>query len=240
MQKTRPAEKLEWIVSELGEGADLLDFARKYRELFGEKTQKANCLDLYRQYANIAKTEECGPYPTLADARKLSYSMECQVPPEELEAFQKLWDKDAPRRCHENSCELPADAPLGQHFCAEHANAGKTITCAYVVEREVVDMGSRALHDVFNASPCESHEEAIVRRCNGEVIMVEGCRVCKKCGQGSAIAKTVAAAGQEDTNLDKSLKRSAESLRIANNVWGSFSINVDPDHVPAWTKRRRL
>ena len=103
-------------------------------------------------------------------------------------------------------------------------------------------MGSRALHDVFNASPCESHEEAIVRRCNGEVIMVEGCRVCKKCGQGSAIAKTVAAAGQakEDTNLDKSLKRSAESLRIANNVWGSFSINVDPDHVPAWTKRRRL
>ena len=75
---------------------------------------------------------------------------------------------------------------------------------------------------------------------NGEVIMVEGCRVCKKCGQGSAIAKTVAAAGQEDTNLDKSLKRSAESLRIANNVWGSFSINVDPDHAPAWTKRRRL
>ena len=144
------------------------------------------------------------------------------------------------QRCHENNCELPADAPLGQHFCAEHANAGKTITCAYVVEREVVDMGSRSLHNVLNASPCESHEEAIVRRCNGEVIMVEGCRVCKKCGQGSAIAKTVAAAGQEDTNLDKSLKRSAESLRIANNVWGSFSINVDPDHAPAWTKRRRL
>ena len=89
MQKTRPAEKLEWIVSELGEGAGLLDFARKYRELFGEKTQKANCLDLYRQYANIAKTEERGPYPTLADARKLSYSMECQVPPEELEAFER-------------------------------------------------------------------------------------------------------------------------------------------------------
>jgi hypothetical protein len=25
--------------------------------------------------------------------------MECQVPPEELERFQKLWDEDAPRRC---------------------------------------------------------------------------------------------------------------------------------------------
>ena len=70
--------------------------------------------------------------------------------------------------------------------------------------------------------------------------MVEGCRVCKKCGQGSAIAKTVAAAGQakEDTNLDKSLKRSAESLRIANNVWGSFSINVDPGPSAAASERR--
>ena len=45
--------------------------------------------------------------------------------------------------------------------------------------------------------------------------------------------------GDELTDLDKNLKRSAESLQVANNVW-DFGTEADPNHVPAWTKRRRL
>ena len=117
LQKTRAVEKLEWITHELGEDAEFIPFARKFRELFGEKTPRSKCLDLYRKYAKIETRKEQGPYPTVAEAQKKLYSMECQVPPEELEAFQKLWDEGAPRRCRENNCELSTDAPLGQLFC---------------------------------------------------------------------------------------------------------------------------
>ena len=44
--------------------------------------------------------------------------------------------------------------------------------------------------------------------------------------------------GLEETELDKSIKRSAESLQMASNIWG-FSAEHDPDHQPAWKKRRR-
>ena len=129
--------KLEWLGLELGEGASLVDFARKFRELFGERIgEKAACLKLYRQYANIAERSLRGPYSTVAEAQKKLYSMECQIPPEELEEFQRNWDLDAPRRCYENNCEMPADAPPGQLFCsAEHAMVGQKILCGAVVER---------------------------------------------------------------------------------------------------------
>ena len=223
--------KLEWLVHELGDEAGLGVFARKYHELFGEKigvdSQKAKCLKLYRQYASIAKREdlERGPYPTVAEARKKLYSMECQVPPDELEEFQRVWDADAPRRCHENQCELPADAPLGQHFCsAEHAQASKKVFCTRVVHRQEVD------------------GEEVVTYCSGNVVYRNGCRVCKTCGQGSDVAKIVARSQKPtvETEADKSQKRSAQSLLIANNVWGRFASRADPEYVPAWTKKRRL
>ena len=44
---------------------------------------------------------------------------------------------------------------------------------------------------------------------------------------------------EELSELDKSLKRNAESVQFASNLWG-FGIEANPDHVPAWTKRRRL
>ena len=37
----------------------------------------------------------------------------------------------------------------------------------------------------------------------------------------------------------RSVKRSDESLQIANNVW-FFGTEADPNHVRVWTKRRRL
>ncbi len=119
---------------------------------------------------------------------------------------------------------MPADTPYRHLFCnAACEEAGKKIVCASVVGREDVN------------------GEEVLRRCTGKVVIRSGCRVCTTCGQGAADAQAVAAVGQaERTELDKSLKRSAEGLRMANNIWGSFSAKEDPDHVPAWTKRRRL
>ena len=147
------------------------------------------------------------------------------MPPSELVEFQKLWDVDAPRRCYETNSELPAGTPLGQHFCsAEHAHAGKQIFCTSVTKRTVVN------------------GEEIVHRCNGKVVYRSACHVCTTCGQGADVAKIVTQSQEHaaDTELGKSSKRNAEGLRIANNVWGTFDSQTDPNYVPAWTKRRRL
>ena len=147
------------------------------------------------------------------------------MPPSELEEFQKLWDVDAPRRCYETNSELPAGTPLGQHFCsAEHAHAGKQIFCTSVTERTVVN------------------GEEIVGRCNGKVVHRSGCHVCATCGQGANVAKIVARSQEHtaDTEWDRSRKLNARNLQIANNVWGKFASQTDPNYVPAWTKRRRL
>ena len=65
---------MEWLTWELGADAGLVDFAKRFRELFGEsigvKSQKSACLELYREYAKVDQMEERGPYETLALARK--------------------------------------------------------------------------------------------------------------------------------------------------------------------------
>ena len=229
-QRMEDSVKLEWLTFELGGEAELVEFARKFRELFGEKigadSQKAACLTLYRKYANITKREDLGrhQYESIAEAREKLYSMECQVPPEELEGFQRVWKKRAPRRCHECNGELPADAPDGQRFCDAHAQTGKTVVCTAVVKRELID------------------GEEIVLRCNGKVVLSSGCRVCATCGEGATIAEWRAATSGTagGTELDRSLqKRNEDALKVANDILG-FSATRDPNHVAAWTKRRRL
>ena len=54
--------------------------------------QKNTCLKLFREYADVANQDQRGPYPTVAEARKKLSFMECQVPPGEIESFQKLCD----------------------------------------------------------------------------------------------------------------------------------------------------
>lgn len=240
LSRMRREVQLEWITLELGEGAGLVAFARKFRELAGERlggnSQKDFCLKLYRQYAKIATRNDLkqGPYASEKEAhkklaQKMLYSMRAQMPPEELEEFEKLWDEGAPRRCHDCNCPLPANTGSGQLFCEQHADASRRITCGRVVERTVVPESPRL------------PEEKVIRRCDGKVDTVGGFRGCTKCGRDADIAETCA--GRLDraaeTELEESRKRSAKSLQIANNVW-FFGTEVDPNHVPAWTKRRRL
>ena len=113
--------KLEWLTMELGYEADIVEFSRKYLELF-ENTrtteQKAACLQLYRKYANIAETTDKGEYEDLRTAQKLLYSKESQIPPRELQDFQALWDEDACKRCRECNARVDDD----KIYCKKHEN----------------------------------------------------------------------------------------------------------------------
>ena len=74
-----------------------------------------------------------------------------------------------------------------------------------------------------------------------EVVLRNGSLVCKVCGRGAESAGKMARGapkGLEETELGKSIKRNAESLQMASNIWG-FSAERDPDHQPAWKRRRR-
>ena len=114
-------EKLAWIRQDLGEGADLTDFARRWLELFSETLrgavpQKSACLKLFGEYSG-------------ANLRK-----ESDLPPEELVPFQRLWDPKAPERCSECSKAAPEGRfqlrRCGRHFCSEAcANAGVRLAC---------------------------------------------------------------------------------------------------------------
>ena len=114
-------EKLAWIRQDLGDGADLPDFARRWLELFSETLrgpvpQKAACLKLFGEYSG-------------APWRK-----ESDLPPEELTPFQRVWDPAAPERCSECSKAAPHEKFRlrrgGRSFCSEAcAHAGEHLAC---------------------------------------------------------------------------------------------------------------
>jgi hypothetical protein len=92
-------EKTAWIRQELGSDADLPGFARRYLELFadtkkGAAQQKAACLKLFGEYGGS------------------TWRKECDLPPDELTAFQRVWEPDAPERC----CECGKAAPPPGRF----------------------------------------------------------------------------------------------------------------------------
>ena len=73
------------------------------------------------------------------------------------------------------------------------------------------------------------------------MVLRNGSLACKVCGRGAESAGKMARGapkGLEETELGKSIKRNAESLQMASNIWG-FSAVSDTDHQPAWKKRRR-
>ena len=75
--------------------------------------------------------------------------------------------------------------------------------------------------------------------CKGKATSRLGCYVCEKCGNGKQAAKLVASSSKADDQT----KRQIDQLRLASNFYanGGFgAFSNDPDHVPAWKKRRRL
>ena len=91
----------------------------------------------------------------------------------------------------------------------------------------------------------------VVGRCGTLVCTSEACQTAtssawlagiveRHAGRTKQAASSVGASGSDERfkPLDEKLKRNAESLQVANNVF-SFNEALDPSHPPAWTKRRR-
>lgn len=118
--KVPQADKLGWIQSEIGCDAALTEFAVHFLELFGTKlrvdwSQKAACLKLFATYSGGAGAVR-----------------ESDLAPDELMAFQRVWDPKAPARCLEcgNAIREATDYYESVTHCSDEcANAGKTIWC---------------------------------------------------------------------------------------------------------------
>jgi len=202
-------DKLEWMKQELGNDADLPTFAAKFLELFSEKVhgdmpQKLACMKLFNAY------------------RGACYKKESDLPPAELEAFQKVWDPNAPMRCRHCPKTLPAGSSMREPYCnIKCRDANKKIRCWRFFKPE---------------DPCP-----------GEVVWRDSCRVCTFCGQGQEEADRVERANKKrkndkgevvETELDRMFRRGANGLAVFNNVFG-FWPTIDEKYEPAWKKRRR-
>ena len=120
-------EKVAWICQEIGEGAGLDDFARKWMDLFsgkihGEVAQKAACMKLYAMYSPPKEGR--------------AWRCESDLPPDVLAPFQRIWNPDAPDRCLE--CSKPVSRRsncfrvLGQPCCSQQCmGAGCVVVGKY-------------------------------------------------------------------------------------------------------------
>ena len=110
-KKVADSEKVVWIRQELGGGAALPEFSRKYIDLFGERKvgaaqQKAACLKLYALYRPGA-----------------AWKKESDIPPSERRHFQAVWgdNRDLCDECGKASApgkEHPLRA-RGRRFCSQ-------------------------------------------------------------------------------------------------------------------------
>ena len=88
--KIHDDEKVEWIRQEIGDHADLVDFARYFRVLFDESIkneyhQKTKCYELFCRYSN--------------EARKPKRIKLANIPIEDKGPFERLWDPSASNFC---------------------------------------------------------------------------------------------------------------------------------------------
>ena len=212
-EKLPDDEKLAWMQQELGSGADLATFAAKFLELFGEKLKGA--VPQKAACLKLFATYNAAESGRQHSCHGAGWKKEGDLPPTELEAFQQVWDPKAPARCRECNSSLPADTPFTAPYCSDKCReAGKRLSCWQMVSGA---------------------------RCTGKVEIRNGCRVCTTCKNGKDTEDMVKTGNQKrevETSLDRSLKRQADQLRMVSNLW-KFGQQPDPDHEPAWGKRRR-
>ena len=195
-QKVPNDEKLAWLCQELGQDASLEDFARKFLELFEEKVhtpsqQRSLVLKLFGAYV-----------PQGSPARK--WKKESDVPPADRAQFLRVWNPDAPARCHECGKALAGNHPILHSYCSEACrHAGTRTTCAR----------------------CEKVLEDPVH---------PYCTVCKLGSPAPPARKRPAPVAK----LDKSLAEQRAMLDMAQRVWFTDQ-RKDPNHEPAWKRRRR-
>ena len=100
-------EKCALLQRELGSGANIVDFARKYVELFAFRdnvpAQKAKVLRLYMSYAGT------------------TWERDCELPAALLTPFQQVWNADAPQRCRSCAKVLVGALLFGHYYCDKDA-----------------------------------------------------------------------------------------------------------------------
>ena len=212
-------EKLEYMRLEIGDNEDLLTFASKYLELFKEKVkgvnnQKQYCLQLYREYAKVHELQEKGPYNTLEEARKMSYSCVSHVPPHLQGEFERLWDALAQDCCLECGTAVPKDVDYCSKACA---HASMIVACGRVDPNG------------------EANEEGI-HLCKGNLELIGKVYACQKCGHNKDY-KDTPSPSSSSCPFDAIIARHKENDVAVRNMWVIKKRSAD--HVPEWTKRRR-
>ena len=138
----RQDRKLVWIRQDLGDEATLEDFARKFLEIFGDKVvsvpqQKKTVLELYSKYAPSGSEKP--------------WSKECDLPPSERVAFQRVWKSEAPDICKECGTSLNCILSHSErkhndrHYCSEKCRLAGVIETCFKCKRKL---------DEKNVPPC--------------------------------------------------------------------------------------
>ena len=119
--KVSDEEKVIWIRQELGSGATLPEFCAKYIDIFSDRKvgaiqQKCACLKLYAQYR--------------PGSEEASWAKEGDLPPRAMEEFQRVWNPNAPSRCHECRKPLEGKASIRDRYCSSKCrDAGFVVRC---------------------------------------------------------------------------------------------------------------
>ena len=169
VSRMRNKDKLEWLRLELsGDSAPLDAFAEKFKQLFEKlilvKEQRRLCLELYRVYACIEEANITGEYKSVEEYRKKAYSNGVNIPAREIQGFERVWDADAPARC---------------------------IGCKAALPKECVDTrctNCTAAATTKFKTTCQRARGSQEEECGGEVVKINGCFVCNKCGHGARFA----------------------------------------------------
>ena len=146
--------KIEWLTLELSGGAaNLRTFALKFKEIFsdvlGIKEQRRLCLELYRDYARVKEATIAGEYESVEEYRTKAYTCGVNIPACEIQGFLKVWDENAPARCHGCKAELPKECANIRCTTCIAATKKKYKTTCKQCDGEVV-----AINECFVCTDC--------------------------------------------------------------------------------------
>ena len=186
-EKMPDSDKVVWIRQEIGNDAELTAFSVKFLDLFGDRLrgpvpQKSACLKLFGVYSDAAP----------------GWRKECDLPPNVLQQFERIWEPAAPERCLE--CNKRA-APGTKHPLRRFGRA-------------------------YCSSKCSDA---------GAIVVCKRCTPERKCGFCS-----MKPAPSGERRLDKVLRENEVQLKRAREKMpGHATTEPDPNHDPAWKRRRR-
>ena len=72
-----------------------------------KQEQRRLCLELYRAYAGIEEACTKGEYETVEAYRRKAYINGVNIPADEIQGFDKVWNPGTPARCHGCKAALP-------------------------------------------------------------------------------------------------------------------------------------